>query len=203
MCDAGGPYSWDCYLSNYAGLQRAFGDNLERARNHYLKHGYYEGRSCACVSTGFSSGISTGNPTSSSQESEGGSYTGMAIGAGVATTLLVLFAVVRHYCKHGKLPAPMLPYKARNQAKQQIDRIKGKSTKEARKRSSIALVRMDSAHEVRQDSPEFLRAGSPPAAACRPPAPLAPPTKAQPLQLPTRAALSNFFEVAMNSHSLA
>jgi len=49
QCDAGGDYNWTCYISNYADLRKAFGNNVTAAKAHFASNGYTEGRTCSCA----------------------------------------------------------------------------------------------------------------------------------------------------------
>jgi len=45
---ADAPCNWQCYLDNYADLQKAFGSNQSKAKSHYQTSGQKEGRNCRC-----------------------------------------------------------------------------------------------------------------------------------------------------------
>ena len=40
--------NWQCYLDNYADLQKDFGSNQSKAKSHYQTSGQKEGRNCRC-----------------------------------------------------------------------------------------------------------------------------------------------------------
>jgi len=53
--------NWKCYLARYSDLQRAFGNNLARAEDHWFRHGIKEGRKCTCPAKSSGPGTFNGN----------------------------------------------------------------------------------------------------------------------------------------------